>query len=184
MSPQSLFSKKNIKAYKPDEQRGLLEELNLPPAIIAFIRNNARSLQIGLVCVVIVALASVFYEYYSKKQEMEGASLLASALQAESTELREQGLENVVKDYGRTNAALWSRIELAHLDYKEGRYDAAAAKYEKVLDKLPAANPLVPLTRLNLAQSYEQIDQYDKALAQYDLLKKSPGWRGFSLAGA
>ena len=30
---------------------------------------------------------------------------------------------------------------------------------------------------MNLAQSYEQIDQYDKALAQYDLLKKSPGFQ-------
>jgi predicted negative regulator of RcsB-dependent stress response len=80
------------------------------------------------------------------------------------------------RDYGRTDGARWAKLELAHLDYKEGRFAAAAAKYEEVLDALSADTSLVPLTRLNLAQSYEQADQYDQAITQYNILKKSPGF--------
>ena len=154
----------------------LLEELNLPPEVISFIRENIRSLQIGLICGVVLILAGVFYDYYTGVQENKGSSLLASGLQIESIEQRVEVLENVIKDYGRTNAARWSKLELAHIDYKEGRYEAAAAKYKEILESLSSSNSLVPLTRLNLAQSYEETGQFDQAIAQYNLLKKSPGF--------
>jgi predicted negative regulator of RcsB-dependent stress response len=176
MSTQSLFSKKNIQSQQPDTRRGLLEELNLPPEMITFIRKNARNLQIGLICVAVLVLAWIFYDYYTEMQEKKGASLLASGLQTESTEQRIEMLENVINDYGRTDAARWSKLELAHLDYKDGRFEAAAAKYKEILETLPAQNSLVPLTRLNLAQSYEEAGQFDQAIAQYSLLKKSPGF--------
>lgn len=176
MSTQSLFSKKNIQSQQPDTRRGLLEELNLPPAVITYIRKNARNLQIGLVCLVVLVLAWVFYDYYTEMKEKKGASLLASGLQEESTDQRIWVLEKVINDYGRTDAARWSRLELAHLDYKNGRFEAAAAKYKEVLETLPAKTSLVPLTILNLAQSYEEADQFDQAISQYSLLKKSPGF--------
>jgi predicted negative regulator of RcsB-dependent stress response len=109
-------------------------------------------------------------------QDRKGASLLASGLQIESTEERVQVLENVINEYGRTDAARWSKLELAHIDNREGRFEAAAVKYKEILDTLPAGNPLIPLTRLNLAQSYEQAEQYDQAIAQYKLLNKSTGF--------
>jgi len=176
MSTQSLFSKKNIQAQQPDTRRGLLEELNLPPAFIAFVNNNARNLQIGLICVVVLVLAWIFFDYYTGMQEKKGASLLASGLQTELTEQRAQILENVISDYGGTEAARWSKLELAHLDYNEGRFEAAVAKYKEILDDLPADSFLAPLTRLNLAQSYEQAGQQDQAITQYNLLKKSIGF--------
>jgi predicted negative regulator of RcsB-dependent stress response len=176
MSTQSLFSKKNIQSQQPDTRRGLLEELNLPPAVITYIRKNARNLQIGLICLVVLVLAWVFYDYYTEMKEKKGASLLASGLQEESTDQRIWVLEKVINDYGRTDAARWSRLELAHLDYKNGRFEAAAAKYKEVLETLPVKTSLVPLTILNLAQSYEEADQFDQAISQYSLLKKSPGF--------
>ncbi len=176
MSTQSLFSKKNIQSQQPDTRRGLLEELNLPPAVITYIRKNARNIQIGLICLVVLVLAWVFYDYYTEMKEKKGASLLASGLQEESTDQRIWVLEKVINDYGRTDAARWSKLELAHLDYKNGRFEAAAAKYKEVLETLPAKTSLVPLTILNLAQSYEEAGQFDQAIAQYSLLKKSPGF--------
>jgi predicted negative regulator of RcsB-dependent stress response len=176
MSTQSLFSRKNIESQQPETSRGLLEELNLPPGLITFIRKNTRSLQIGLICVLVLLMAWIFFDYYTDTQEKKGASLLASALQTDSPEQRLTELGNVVKDYGRTEAARWAKIELAHVDYKEGNFEAAAAKYKELLDALSADNPLAPLTRLSLAQSYEQAGQYDLAIAQYNLLKKSTGF--------
>jgi predicted negative regulator of RcsB-dependent stress response len=176
MSTQSLFSRKNIETQQLDKRRGLMEELNLPPDLIAFIRRNSKNLQIALISAVVLVLAVIFYDYYAATQEQKGSSLLATGMQTESTEQKIQILENVINDYGRTDAARWAKLELAHLDYKEGRFEAAAAKYKVILESLSADNSLVPLTRLNLAQSYEQAGQYDQAITQYGLLKKSKGF--------
>jgi predicted negative regulator of RcsB-dependent stress response len=176
MSTQSLFSKKNIDTNQIDKREGLMEELNLPPKFIAFVRKNSRNLQIVLIGVVVLILAVIYYDYYSGSQEQKAASLLATGLQTEAADQRQNVLENVINEYGRTDAARWAKLELAHLDYKEGRYEAAAVKYKEVLDALSSDNSLVPLTRLNLAQTYEQAGQYDQAIAQYNLLKKSKGF--------
>jgi predicted negative regulator of RcsB-dependent stress response len=177
MSAQSLFSKKNIKAQQPDTHRGIMEELNFPPQLISFVRENARNLQIGLVCVVILVLGWLSYDYYTKAQEKKGASQLASAMQLEETDEMARMLENVINDYSRTDAARWARIELAHLDYREGRLDAAVAKFEEVIDELSKDNPVLPLVRTDLAQSYEKADKYDQAIVQYGILKDSPGFK-------
>ena len=177
MSAQSLFSKKNIESQQLDTRTGIMEELNLPPGMISFVRKNARNLQIGLICIVVLVLVWVFYDYYTELQANKGASLLASAMQTEAKEERAWMLGNVINDYSRTDAARWSKLELAHLDYQEGRFDAAVVKYGEIIAKLPADNSLVPLVRINLAQSYEEAAQYDQAIAQYNLLKKSTGFK-------
>ena len=177
MSAQSLFSKKNIESQQPDTRTGIMDELNLPPKMISFIRNNARNLQIGLICFVVLVLAWIFYDYYTDLQENKASSLLASAMQTEATGERAQVLENVIGEYSGTDAARWSKLELAHLDYQEGRFDAAIAKYEEILAKISADSSLIPLARVNLAQSYEENGQYDQAIAQYNLLKKSIGFK-------
>ncbi len=176
MSTQSLFSKKNIDTKQIDKREGLMEELNLPPKFIVFVRKNSRNLQIVLIGGVILILVVIFYDYYFGLNEQKAASLLATGLQTEAADQRQKVLDNVIHEYGRTDAARWAKLELAHLDYKEGRYEAATAKYKEVLDALSSDNSLVPLTRLNLAQSYEQAGQYDQAIAQYILLKKSTGF--------
>jgi len=176
MSTKSLFSRKNIESQQPDTRRGLLEELNLPPEYISFIRKNARTLQIALICVAVFVLGWIFYDYYTEQQENKGASLLASAMQAGSAEQRVPILENVIRDYSRTDAALWSKLELGHIDFQEGRFDKAAARFKEALDELSSASPLMPLARLSLAQCYEQGGQYDQAIAQYNLLKKDAGF--------
>jgi len=177
MSAQSLFSKKNIESQKLDTRTGIMEELNLPPEIISFVRKNARTLQIVLVFFVVLVLSWIFYDYYTDHQENNAASLLASAMQIEKTEEQLPVLEEVVHDYPRTDAALWGKLELAHLDFKNGAFDSATVKYEEIISKLPTDSSLVPLVRINLAQSYEETGQYDQAIAQYNLLKKTTGFK-------
>ena len=50
MAGQSAFDPKNI-VKEPGGKDGLLEELNLPPKLIAFLRENARILQISIVMI-------------------------------------------------------------------------------------------------------------------------------------
>ena len=177
MSAQSLFSKKNIESQKLDTRKGIMEELNLPPEVISFVRKNSRNLQICLIIFVILVFSWIFYDYYSERQENKSASLLASAMQIEVKEEKLFVLEKVVAEYSGTDAALWGKLELAHLDYEEGAFDAAVAKYEEIAAKLPADSSLVPLVRINLAQSYEEAGQHDQAIIQYNLLKNITGFK-------
>jgi predicted negative regulator of RcsB-dependent stress response len=176
MSAENLFSGKDIKPIDPERKRDLLDELNLPPKLVTFIRTNVRNLQIAVICIVVVVLGWVLYNQYAEKQESNGASLLASALQETSVEQKIRTLENVISEYSRTDAALWSRVELAHLDYQAGRFTEAAGRYEGILGEIGAGSALTPLVRLNLAQSYEELQDYEKALAQYKLLKPVQGF--------
>ena len=177
MSAQSLFSKKNIESQKLDTRQGIMEELNLPPEVISFVRKNSRNLQICLIIFVILVFSWIFYDYYSERQENKSASLLASAMQIEAKEEKLFVLGKVVAEYSGTDAALWGKLELAHLDYEEGAFDAAVAKYEEIAAKLPADSSLVPLVRINLAQSYEEAGQHDQAIIQYNLLKNITGFK-------
>ena len=177
MSAQSLFSKKNIKAQRPDTSRGIMEELNLPPEVIAFVRENSRNLQIGLIVAVVLVLGWVFYDYYTAMQAKKGASLLASAMQVEATGEKAGILESVISEYSRTDAALWARIELAHIDFREERFAEAAGRYEAIIKKLSKDDPVLPLVRMNLAESYVEAGQYDQAIAQYNILKKIVGFK-------
>jgi predicted negative regulator of RcsB-dependent stress response len=183
MSTQSLFSKKDIKPIDPERKRDLLDELNLPPKLISFIRENTRNLQIAVITVAVIVLGWVLYNQYTELQENKGASLLASALQESVVEQKTQTLAAVIEQYPRTDAALWSIVELAHLDYQAGRFQEAAGRYETILDGLPGDSSLAPLVRLNLAQSYEELNDHDKALVQYKTLKTVTGFsRESSLA--
>lgn len=176
MSDQSLFSKKDIKPIDPERKRDLLDELNLPPKLISFLRENGRNLKIIAISIAVVVLGWVLYDHYTELQENKGASLLASALQETSAAQKAQTLASVIDEYPRTGAALWSSMELAHLDYQASRFQEAATRYETILGKLSGDSSMAPLVRLNLAQSYEELQDLDKALGQYKLLKAETGF--------
>jgi predicted negative regulator of RcsB-dependent stress response len=176
MSTQSLFSKKDIKPIDPERKQDLLDELNLPPKLISFIRENARNLQIACVSIAVVVLGWVLYNNYTELQESKSASLLASALQESSIEQKTLALANVMEEYPRTDSALWSSVELAHLEYQDGKFQEAAVRYETILGELPGDSSLAPLVRLNLAQSYEELNDLDNALTQYKSLKTVTGF--------
>jgi len=183
MSDQSLFSQKDIKTIDPERKRDLFDELNLPPKLISFFRKNGRNLKIITVSIAVLVLGWVLYDHYTELQENKGASLLTSALQETSATQKAQTLASVIDEYPRTDAALWSTIELAHLDYEAARFRVAATRYETILGELPGNSSLAPLVRLNLAQSYEELQDFDKALGQYKLLNTESGFSKESYLG-
>jgi len=67
-------------------------------------------------------------------------------------------------------------VELAHLDYQAAKFQEAAGRYELILGELPGDSSLAPLVRLNLAQSYEELNDLDKALTQYKTIKTVTGF--------
>jgi len=176
MSKPSAFDKEHITAATAEKRGGILEELHLPPQVIAFIRNNSKKIGMAAGGCILVIFGWIFYDYYVGAQNEKAAASLAAVLQEKDETSRQQGLEKVVSEYSRTSAALWSKLELGHLEYQAGNYDKALKKYNDVLDSLSRNNPLVPLITYGIAQALEQKKDIENALQKYQALSQMPGF--------
>ncbi len=182
MSDQSAFSRKTLENATMPPSRGILEELNLPPQAIKFIRANRQNFIIAGVCVVVAASGWSLYNKYVERREQKGASALTLALKEQDAEARAAALARVTDDFGRTSSAIWARYELAHAAYAEGRFDEALKEYETVLGALSGSNPMRPLVLQSLALAQESSGAVDKALVTYGELAAVNGFKGMGLA--
>ncbi len=175
MADKSAFDRQHVEQTALVETSGLLEQLNLPPGAIAFIRKNQRAIWIAVAAVVIlvtgVALNGSWREYRLEK----AASALDAALMAD-TDKRLAALEEVVDKYGSTPSGTWARIEIAHLVTDRGEVDRAIGELMAVNRKVRNSNPLKPLLLYNLGALYEKQGQLEQALASYQPLGDFKGF--------
>ena len=164
------------------QKHGLLEEMNLPPRLIRFIRDNAKALQVGGIVLVVIVLGWIFWDSYAESQRDESSYSLYQAMQAEN-QSRIDELNQVVEKYSGTNAALWSRIEQADLAYAKGNYEEALQAFEKINRDVSSGSALKPLVRFSLARSYEKEKEFDKALKMYEQLAVLDGFKIHGLLG-
>jgi tetratricopeptide (TPR) repeat protein len=182
MAGENAFDKKLTAETNMDKVEGLLEHLNLPPKVIDFIRLNQRLIQAGIAVIVIAVVFWSLYGSYRERIEAEASSALSLALQAEPT-AQADALRAVADKYSSTPSALWARIELGHLDMKNGATEDASQKYREILSEVKASNPVYPLIVFSLAQSLEAGKHYQDAFGQYDLLKGIVGFEPIAYAG-
>lgn len=159
---------------------GILEQLNLPPQAIAYLRKNARNLRLGALAVLVVGLAVFAFDSYQEAQREKSYTLLYRATQTTGAGDRQARLQEVVSSYPRTNASLWAQMEIAHADRQAGKLDEALAGYGQVYDRLAKDSPLAPLVLLALGQTNEVKGDLDKAFSFYE---KVAGLPGFALLG-
>ncbi len=182
MSEQSAFDQKEI-FHTTLKKHGLLEELNLPPKAIKFIRENMRMIQLGLVCLVVGILTWSYIDSYTAKQNDQAATLLAQAMQSSDEIEKNALLQQVVGDYSSTGSAVWGKIEQGHLAYGSGNFDEAINIYLGAQGDLSSDSPLQPLLQLNLAQAYETKGSGNEALAAYARLAEMKGFAGEAYMG-
>ena len=182
MASESAFNKRLTEETSMDQVEGLLEHLNLPPKAIDFIRKNQRMLQIALAVVVAVVVSLSLYNSYRKGVIEDAASALSSALQNDGEE-RALSLSQITEEYGNTTSAQWAKIELAHLDMKDGEYAAAAEKYIAELNSLKEDDPLYALLLFGAGQALEAEKKYSLAEDQYDRLKELKGYEHLGYGG-
>lgn len=171
----SVFTKKHEEVMANDK-RAILEEMNLPPAVITFIRKNAKNLKIGIVVFIIGVIAWEGYGEYSQRQQEKSSALLFSAVKAETTAEKSMLLEDLIKNFSGSKSAVWGKLELGHLAFQEKNYQGAADKYQEVLNSISASNSLYPLAEFSLAQAYESLEESAKSEAAYEKLLKYPGF--------
>jgi predicted negative regulator of RcsB-dependent stress response len=177
MSEQNTYFQQEI-LNKPLQKHGLLEEFNLPPKAIQFIRRNKRNLIIALGCCVLAIVGWSSLSYYLDKQNDRAAALLAEAVGQGTLEKRKALLQKVLDEYGRTGSAMWAKVEMGHLAFDAQQYDEAIKVYLSVRDSLAKSSPVFPLVQMNLAQAYENKNALPEALAAYQSLAEIKGFAG------
>ncbi|MCX5863455.1 MAG: tetratricopeptide repeat protein [Deltaproteobacteria bacterium] len=177
MSEQNTYFQQEI-LNKPLQKHGLLEELNLPPKAIQFIRRNKRNIIIGLLCSALAILGWSSLSYYLARQNDRAAALLSEAVGQGAVEQRKVLLQKVLDEYGRTGSAKWAKVEMGHLAFDAQQYDEAIKVYLSVRDDLAKSSPVFPLVQLNLAQAYENKNALTEALAVYKGLAEIKGFAG------
>ena len=182
MASDSAFNKKLTEETSMDKVEGLLEHLSLPPKAIDFIRANQRMIQITIAVIIIAVVAWSLYGSYRERITVEASAALSMALQGEQG-TQAQALQAVADKYSSTSSAIWARVELAHLDMKNGSFGDASKKYEAILPDVKTLNPLYPLVLFSLAQSLEGDKRYQEASIQYDLLKDIKGYENIAYIG-
>jgi predicted negative regulator of RcsB-dependent stress response len=163
---------------RPLQKHGLLEELNLPPKAIAFLRKRKKPLLAGLFCLVTAVLAWSYYEHYTEERNDRAAGLLAEAMALNSLEERSVLLERIAAEYSRTGAAHWAKVELGHQAFADGDHQEALRRYEEVRNDISRKNPLLPLVQMSLAEAQENLGAQAEALAAYEKLAAMPGFAG------
>lgn len=156
------------------QEAGLLEQFNLPPKLIRFLRRNQRAIWGTITAAVVIALAIAAFNAYKNHRVYKAAVALDVAMQAQ--EGQRDLLHKVQDDFSATPSALWAGIALARLDEQEGKLDAAIQKYQGVRAQLIASSQLTPLVLGKLAGLEEQKKNWDAALAYYRELGQIDGF--------
>ena len=180
MADNVTLNENGEKTIDIEHKDGFLEELNLPPDVIRFIRANTRNLQIAAVCIVLLLLGWTYYDYYTENRHNDAASALNVAILEPDQGLRSEMLKEVAENFSGTGAALWSRVEQAHLSVQSGNYEQAISDYNDILDDIDSGNPLFPLITYNLGLTYENSGESDKAMNNYARLA---AFKGFEVKG-
>jgi len=176
MSEQSAFNQSQVAQEAYVEPSGVLDQLNLPPGAIRFIRNNKKILQVTAAIVVTgVVVVSLYTSYRSKRLE-SAASSLSISMDAEG-EAKIKALEHVASEFSGTPSALWASIELGHIGMKDKEYKKAEEKYSFVRDQVSEKNPIYGLLTFGIAQAREAGQSYEEATSAYADLKKIEGYK-------
>lgn len=176
MTETTVFSKKHDEVMARDKH-AILEEMNLPPVLVEFIKTNSKAIQLTIAVIIIGILGVEGYTKYTSVQRDRSADMLYMAMKADGDQRINQ-LKEVSAKYGQRGSGLWGTIEQGHLAFKEGKFKEAADLYESVINQIPSGSPLQPLIKFNLAQTYENLPDQAKAKAAYQALVETSGFAG------
>ncbi len=183
MSERSAFEKIHVPESETADLGGVLEQLNLPPAVVTFVRENKRLVQGCIAAVAIIIVAWALYDSHRDKKIEEGASALSVALDIENTQEKIAELTSVSSQYSGTSSALWAKINTAHEMMKTDQKSDALALYEELLGEIDTSSPLYPLVSISLAQGYEIGGDDARAAAEYEKIKLTDGYQGLGYLG-
>ena len=178
--PQNVFHVK-LKDQAAVGTPGVLDQLQLPPALVTFLQKNQKSIwRIVIIVAVVVTGVSLYTSWRNHK--LNSASMTYDqAVEIENTQEQKVAFQKIIAEHKSTPSALWSQIALAHLAQKEKNFKSAIKQLKAVEDEVSEKSPLRPLLLVNLGSLYEQEKQFDQAEAVYRQLKEHKGFEPMAL---
>ncbi len=179
---QSSFHLKDLRENTHvEDHNGVLDQLDLPPAVIEFLQQNQRKIWTVVSIIAVVVIVASLYDSYRTYTLDKAAKAYDAALLLEGTE-RVAALNKTKDDFSSTPSAVWSQIQLTHLDQGEGKYKEAIERLEALNSELKEEDLLKPLLMANLGALYEQQKDLDKAVAAYEGLQNKKGFEALALS--
>ncbi|THB71485.1 MAG: hypothetical protein D6B25_18395 [Desulfobulbaceae bacterium] len=183
MADKSVFDKLHVDEREKDDIPGVLEQLNLPPKFVTFVRENKRLVQILTAFVVLMIVFWSFYDSYRDKRIETSGDALAIALEAAGEE-KIAALQEVSKSYSGTDAALWAELHHGLELVKQSRIEEGMTSLLATRQKISEKSSLFPLITISLAQAYEQGDKNNEAMQEYKRLQDMKGYEFLGFNGS
>ncbi|MBT8362940.1 MAG: tetratricopeptide repeat protein [Desulfobacterales bacterium] len=182
MAEGNVFDKRHIDESEKNDLGGVLEQLNLPPSVVKFVRENKLLVQVSIAVILIAVVAFSLYGSYRKEKIQNGANALSVAMEQEG-QARIESLLKVESEFSGTSSALWAKISSAHEMVKENDVENARQYYQDIRAEAGKSSPLQPLLALGIAQTSEILKQYQQARTEYEFLKTQTGFKNLGYSG-
>ncbi len=183
MAKEDIFEKEYVDEREKNNLEGLLEQLNLPPAAVKFVRENKRLVQAAAAGLVILIVGWSLYDSYRDGRIEKSTEALFAAQELSGQEMLDK-LAEVEKDYGGTDAALWARINAAQEFMENSQMSEAQQKFKELRDDIKPSSPLWPLVSVGIAQSAEAAGNFDEAVNEYGALMEVEGYKDIGFLGS
>jgi predicted negative regulator of RcsB-dependent stress response len=183
MAKEDIFDKEYVDERDKNSLEGLLEQLNLPPAAVKFVKENKRMVQASIAVLVIAVVAWALYGSYRDNQVKKSSEALFAAQDLTGQQMFDS-LAEVERDFDGTDAGLWAGIKVAQELLKNGKMSEAQQKFTEVRADLSSSSALWPLVTVGIAQSAEAADDYQSALSEYGKLMELEGFKDIGFRGS
>jgi predicted negative regulator of RcsB-dependent stress response len=183
MAKEDIFEKEYVDERDKNNLEGLLEQLNLPPAAVKFVRDNKRMVQAGIAVLVIGVVAWALYGTYRDNQIKKSSEALFASQELSGQQMLDK-LAQVEKDFGGTDAGLWAGIISAQDLMKNGKMSEAQQKFTEVRTNLKATSALWPLVTVGIAQAAEATGDFQRAGDEYGMLMELEGYKDIGFLGS
>ena len=148
----------------------------LPQSVREFCREKAREIIAATAVVAMLALLIYGYSAFTTMREERAATAVGAALHAAKPQDRIQGLEQVVKEYGSTDAAGQALLLLGSLYDRQGDHEKAMEYYRRAGQRYGAQNPLGQAAEMGRGYIFEKEGKEGEAKGVFQGLsgKKGP----------
>ncbi|MCI5149387.1 MAG: hypothetical protein D3916_08370 [Candidatus Electrothrix sp. MAN1_4] len=164
-----------------EQHNGVLDQLDLPPAVIEFLQKNQRKIWTVVIIIAVVVIGASLYDSYRTYTLDKAAKAYDVAMLLKGKE-RVAALNTTKNDFSSTPSAVWSQIQLTHLDQEQEKYKEAVERLEALNSALKEKDLLKPLVMVNLGALYQQINSLDKAVVVYKNLQEKKGFEALALS--
>ncbi|WP_022852304.1 tetratricopeptide repeat protein [Thermodesulfatator atlanticus] len=134
-------------------------------------RSHLKEIIAAAIAIVLVVAAWSGFDYYRKKKADDAALLYAQALMTKDEQTRTRILNDVVKKYSGTPAALEARMDLFDEYLAKGKIDLALKELEKINQK--AKIPLKEFSSLGVGYLKEEQRKFNEAEKFYQEAAKA-----------